>query len=184
MDVQSLLHYRILKLLGKGGMGEVYLAEDAKLGREVALKVLPESVSKHPERIQRFQTEARAIARLNHPNIAQIYAIEEAETSAIEFLEKVGLGGRIQHKPGELSGGERQRAAIARALVTRPYCILADEPTGNLDEHIAEQVFDVMLDLNLQFNMSLVMVTHNMKLAERFDTVQELHEGLLQDYRK
>jgi len=128
--------------------------------------------------------EFTALENVAMPLLIRGVEVEEAESSAIEFLEKVGLGGRIQHKPGELSGGERQRAAIARALVTRPHCILADEPTGNLDEHIAEQVFDVMLDLNNQFNMSLIMVTHNMKLAERFDSVKELHEGLLQDYKK
>ena len=128
--------------------------------------------------------EFTALENVAMPLLIRGVEVEEAESSAIEFLGKVGLGGRIQHKPGELSGGERQRAAIARALVTRPHCILADEPTGNLDEHIAEQVFDVMLDLNQQFNMSLIMVTHNMKLAKRFDTVLELHEGLLQDYRQ
>jgi len=128
--------------------------------------------------------EFTALENVAMPLLIRGVGVEEAESSAMEFLEKVGLGGRIQHKPGELSGGERQRAAIARALVTRPHCILADEPTGNLDEHIAEQVFDVMFDLNQQFNMSLVMVTHNMKLAERFENVQELHEGLLQDYKQ
>jgi len=128
--------------------------------------------------------EFTALENVAMPLLIRGIEVKEAEYSAIEFLEKVGLGGRIQHKPGELSGGERQRAAIARALVTRPHCILADEPTGNLDEHIAEQVFEVMLDLNNQFNMSLIMVTHNMKLAERFDSVKELHEGLLQDYKK
>ncbi len=126
--------------------------------------------------------EFTALENVAMPLLIRGVEVEEAESSAIEILEQVGLGERIQHKPGELSGGERQRAAIARALVTRPHCILADEPTGNLDEDTAEQVFDAMLDLNHQFNMSLVMVTHNMKLAKRFDNVQELHEGVLQDY--
>lgn len=104
-----------------------------------------------------------------------------AEQTAAGVLNKVGLGQRLQHKPGELSGGERQRAAIARALVTSPKCILADEPTGNLDEHTAAQVFDVMMDLNRESNVSLIMVTHNMNLVRRFDKIYKLHEGRLQE---
>jgi len=105
---------------------------------------------------------------------------DTAARSAKELLEKVGLGDRLQHKPGELSGGERQRAAIARAMVTKPECILADEPTGNLDEKTADQVFNLMLELKKDFGTSFIMVTHNQSLAEKMDKTYQLHDGLLE----
>lgn len=109
--------------------------------------------------------------------------VKHAEKAATDLLTRVGLGKRLLHKPGEMSGGERQRAAIARALVTQPQCILADEPTGNLDEHTAEQVFDIILELNKDFGTSLIMVTHNLKLAHKMDKIYELHEGKLNMYQ-
>ena len=123
--------------------------------------------------------EFTALENVAMPLLVRKMDSDEASSKANNILDKVGLGKRMQHKPGELSGGERQRAAIARALVTEPQCILADEPTGNLDEQTAEQVFDLMIELNRQYSVSLIMVTHNMALAGRMDTVKRLHEGVL-----
>jgi len=104
---------------------------------------------------------------------------KSAFSMAEEFLSEVGLSERMMHKPGELSGGERQRTAIARALVTNPSCILADEPTGNLDEKSANEVFELILNLNQKHGSSLIMVTHNLELSRKTNQVYELKDGIL-----
>ena len=127
-------------------------------------------------------SEFTALENVAIPLLMGRSSSREAMDRARDILQKVGLGDRLEHKPGEMSGGERQRAAIARALVASPRCVLADEPTGNLDEQTAAQVFDVMMELNREMGISLIMVTHNLMLAGRFPYIKRLHDGHLVDY--
>lgn len=123
--------------------------------------------------------EFTALENVAMPLLIRRVARETALAQAAEILQKVGLAHRMEHMPGELSGGERQRAAVARALVTQPQCILADEPTGNLDRHTAHAVFDLLLTINQSQGVSLVVVTHDLELAAKLKRQYKLVDGRL-----
>lgn len=173
----------LLQLLGgldKPTQGHVVLAE--KNLNQVSDEACGQLRNQYLGFIYQFHhllPEFTALENVAMPLMLRKQSVLETQQQATQMLDRVGLKQRVQHKPSELSGGERQRVAIARALVTQPKVILADEPTGNLDSKTAQQIFELMIELNQELQTAIVMVTHDMQLAESMDTVYELKDGVL-----
>ena len=180
----------LLHLLG--GLDTPSLGEVSILGQKIAgLTETQKSTLRNESlgfvyQFHHLLPEFTALENVAMPLLIRRVARDQALSQAAEALTKVGLKHRLEHMPGELSGGERQRAAVARALVTNPQCILADEPTGNLDRTTANHLFDLLLELNASVlsagqKVSLIVVTHDLSLAAKMQRRYTLQDGILQE---
>lgn len=175
----------LLQLLG--GLDTPTRGEVRIMGRDIAAMSQAERGqvrNQHLGFVYQFHhllPEFTAIENVAMPLLLRRMSLDEVQERAARLLDRVGLADRLHHKPGELSGGERQRVAVARALVTAPAVVLADEPTGNLDHRTGDRVFDLMLELNAETGTSLIVVTHDMTRAQSMHRVLQLEDGRLQD---
>ncbi len=176
----TLLH--ILGALDRPSGGKVYYRdEDAFAKDEAALARFRSREVGFIFQFHHLLPEFSALENVMMPLLINQQSKQEAGRRATQLLEEVGLGQRLKHKPGELSGGEQQRVAVARALANKPSLILADEPTGNLDSHTSDRVFQLLKDLSRKKQTTLVLVTHNETLARQADRILRLVDGRLEE---